>query len=98
MNWEEDKPKIVDLYYDCIEANNRELFSRLDKNYPKSIVIYPFVKFITDRLAAVWLLALSDMVWDADIINRSVLESLLKLIFIVNYILCQFNSPCLIVK
>jgi hypothetical protein len=83
MNWEEDKLTIVKLYFECIDANNRELFSRLDKDFSKSKAIYQIVKFIDDRLSAVWFLAINDMLWDADIIDRSVLESLIKLNFIV---------------
>lgn len=83
MNWKEDKEIIVSTYFDCINRNNKELFSRLDKNKARGKDIYQIVQFITDRLSAVWLLTLNDKVWDADIIDRSVLESLVKLVFIV---------------
>ncbi|MCK9236250.1 MAG: hypothetical protein WDA08_03780 [Weeksellaceae bacterium] len=83
MNWEEDKLTIVKQYFDCIDANNRELFSRLDNDISKSKSIYQLVKFIDDRLSAVWFLTMNDKLWDADIIDRSVLEALIKLNFIV---------------
>jgi hypothetical protein len=83
MNWEEDKLTIVKQYFECIEVNNRELFSRLDKDISKSKSIYQLVKFIDDRLSAVWFLTINDKLWDADIIDRSVLEALIKLNFIV---------------
>lgn len=83
MNWEEDKLTIVKQYFECIDANNRELFSRLDKDISKSKSIYQLVKFIDDRLSAVWFLTINDKLWDADIIDRSVLEALIKLNFIV---------------
>lgn len=83
MDWEKDKLTIVNQYYECIEANNRELFSRLDNDISKSKSIYQLVKFIDDRLSAVWFLTINDKLWDADIIDRSVLEALMKLNFIV---------------
>lgn len=83
MNWEDDKLIIVKQYFECIDANNRELFSRLDKDISKSKSIYQLVKFIDDRLSAVWFLTINDKLWDADIIDRSVLEALIKLNFIV---------------
>lgn len=83
MNWEEDKLTIVKQYFDCIDTNNRELFSRLDKDISKSKSIYQLVKFINERLSTVWFLTMNDKLWDADIIDRSVLEALIKLNFIV---------------
>ncbi|HVT83994.1 MAG TPA: DUF5677 domain-containing protein [Chitinophagaceae bacterium] len=84
MDWKIDKPVIVEAYYNCINANNRELFLRLNNNISKAKKIYPFVSFIEERLSAVWLLALNDKLWDAEIIDRSVLEVLMKFMFIVN--------------
>lgn len=83
MNWEEDKLTIVKQYYECIDVNNRELFSRLDMEISKSKDIHQLVNFIIDRLSTVWFLTMNDMLWDADIIDRSVLESFIKLNFIV---------------
>lgn len=83
MDWEKDKLTIIKQYYECIDANNRELFSRLNNDISKSKSIYNLVKFIDDRLSAVWFLTINDKLWDADIIDRSVLEALMKLNFIV---------------
>lgn len=83
MNWEQDKRAIVKQYYECIDSNNRELFLRLDKHFSESKNIYQLVKFIDDRLSTVWLLTINNKLWDADIIDRSVLEALIKLNFIV---------------
>ena len=83
MNWEKDKEKIASIYFECINLNNKELFTRLSNNTKKSGDIYQIVNFITDRLAAVWFLTRNDMLWDADIIDRSALETLIKLVFIV---------------
>lgn len=82
-NWIEVKEIIVSTYFDCINRNNKELLFRLDKNKSKGKDIYRIVRFITDRLYTVWLLTFNDKVWDAEIIDRSVLESLIKQIFII---------------
>lgn len=84
MDWEKDRQLIVKTYYECIDRNNQELFSRLDKHIEKSKRIYSLVKYIDERLSTVWFLTLNDKLWDADIIDRSVLEALMKLMFIVN--------------
>lgn len=84
MNWEEDKIIMVSLYYDCINKNNQELFTQLNKHRERADGIYRIVSFIHDRLSAVWFLTMNDLPWDADIIDRSALEALIKLIFIVN--------------
>jgi hypothetical protein len=82
MNWEEDKNEIIPLYYDCIQKNNAELFSILISHSTKVVDIYPLAKFIIERLNTVWFLTLQDMVWDAEIIARTALESLMKFTFI----------------
>jgi hypothetical protein len=84
MNWTTDRDVIVKAYYDCINKINEELFLRLDSNIETAKPIYPLVRFIDDRLSTVWFLTLNDKLWDADIIDRSVLEVLLKLMFIAN--------------
>lgn len=84
MSWEDDKITMVSLYYDCINKNNQELFTRLNKHREKADGIYRIVSFIHDRLSAVWFLAMNELLWDADIIDRSALETLIKLTFIVN--------------
>ncbi|MEZ4935074.1 MAG: hypothetical protein R2788_23445 [Saprospiraceae bacterium] len=83
MNWEKDKHTIVSTYYHCIDINNKELFDRLEKHYEKCNRLYPIIRFISERLSTVWFLTLHDKLWDADIIDRSVLEVIIKLTFIL---------------
>jgi hypothetical protein len=84
MDWERDKHLIANAYYDCIKCNNDQLFSVLSRFDSEAKRIRPIIKFIDDRLSCVWFLANNDKLWDADIINRSALEALLKLMFFTN--------------
>ena len=84
MNWLEDKNIIVSTYFNCLDKSNQKLFLILKENRERSKDIYPLVRYIADRVATVWFLTLNDKLWDADIIDRSVLENLVKLLFIVN--------------
>lgn len=83
-NWENDRQLIIETYYNCINSNNQELFTRIGQHPEQIRRIYPIIKFIDDRLSTVWYLTTGDRLWDADIIDRSVLEVLIKLMFIVN--------------
>lgn len=82
MNWEEDRTLIVKTYYECVN-NNQELCSILKNNTVRCQQFSPIAIFILDRLSAVWYLTINNMLWDADIIDRSVLESLIKLMFML---------------
>ena len=44
--------------------------------------VLPIVEFILERIDATLLLTTENRVWDADIISRTVLETLMKLMFI----------------
>src|SRR5690349_19014974 len=83
LNWEEDKQDIVSLYFDCVQSCHNELRDRIQTHYNEVEPIIDNVRFIVERSTSVWFLTQKEMLWDADIIDRTVLESLIKFLFIV---------------
>lgn len=79
--WITDKPIIEDTYIKTINNCIVKLKCIIDCN-PQLAPIYPLAKFTMDRLHSVLTLTVNFMIWDAEILLRSAIESLIKLAFI----------------
>lgn len=84
MEWLEDKRYLSQRYFEAININNFELFGVIKKHQNKLRPLSPLIAFIIDRLSAVTHLAVQDMVWDAEIVHRTALESFIKFLFITS--------------
>jgi hypothetical protein len=84
MSWLQDRKTIADSYKELIDHNNSMLFVKMKENHEEIKDVYPLINFTIERITTVWFLTINDLVWDADIIDRTVLESLIKLMFISN--------------
>lgn len=79
--WARDRSLIEDKY---VKATNSCIcrLKEIVRYNPQLESIYPLVRFTMDRLHAVLTLTVNYMLWDAEIILRSVIESYVKLAFI----------------
>ncbi len=84
MNLENDKKKITEDFFLGINAANVELFGFIKEHFEVVKPVFPLVEFIVSRLSCVTELAVKGNNWDAEIIYRSALECLIKLIFITS--------------
>ncbi|MBS0026062.1 DUF5677 domain-containing protein [Chitinophaga sp. 22321] len=84
MNIIEDKRIITEAYFDGINVSNIELFGRMKPHIDKVRPILPLIEFILARMSTVTELTIQQSVWDAEIVYRTVLEALLKLIYITS--------------
>jgi hypothetical protein len=84
MNILKDKKNITEKYYEVININNIELFDLINNNFEKIKSIFPLIKFIFDRIDVVTFLLRNDCIWDAEIVLRSVMETLIKFVFITS--------------
>lgn len=82
MSWDKDKQLITERYFETININNLELFGIIQENLSELNKVFPIIKFIISRLETVSMLTTSDRLWDAEIILRSALETLLKFMYI----------------
>lgn len=82
QNWESDKDIITQKYLELINQCNIELSRTINANQEESRQILPLITFILARLETVSELAITGKLWDAEIIYRSALETLVKLMFI----------------
>lgn len=80
-DWDTDREIIEDVYVGATNNCIVQLKNIIDNN-PQLSPIYPLVKFTMDRFLSVLTLTVNYMIWDAEIILRSAIESLVKLIFI----------------
>ena len=84
MSLEEDKLKITKAFIEGINISNVKLFEIIKERFNDVRPIFPLIEFILDRLSAVTDLAMRGCNWDAEIIYRSALEALIKLLFITS--------------
>lgn len=82
MTWIEDKARLTEKYFSLINSNNLELFGILKEKQKEVQLIYPFIEFIIERLETATNLTMQGRLWDAEIILRSALETLVKFVFI----------------
>ncbi len=80
--WLKDKQIITNTYIEVINRNNLELFGQIKPHLEKVRPILPIIEFVIARLETALTLALDDRVWDAEIMLRPAMESLIKLLFI----------------
>lgn len=84
LNWNQDKAVILAAYYTATNASNLELIRIAKENYQKLEKVYPLIEYVLERTNAVAMLIEQDLLWDADIIIRSALETLSKFMFIAD--------------
>lgn len=82
MDWNKDKPEITEAYFIAINANNIKLFEIIKANYDLLEKVFPLIEYILERVNAVTTLVKNEQIWDADIIVRSALETLIKFAFL----------------
>ena len=82
MTWIEDKVRLTEKFFSLINKNNTELYAILKEKRNEAEYILPLADFIIERLATATELAKQDRLWDAEIILRSALETLVKFVFI----------------
>lgn len=82
MNWDEDKIEITGEYFTAINTCNIKLFELIDQNYEVIKDSYPIIEYVIERINAVMVLTQEGLFWDADILVRSALETLVKFVFI----------------
>lgn len=83
MNWEEDKEIINQTYFESINQCNIECFGLIKENFEKVRKVFPLIEFILERVETMTTLILDNRLWDAEIVNRSALETLVKFLFII---------------
>lgn len=81
--WEKDSKKILETYFECINLQNLELYGILKENYSELGEVRPLIDFIISRLEAVSTMVLDWRLWDAEIVLRSALETLVKFVYIL---------------
>lgn len=79
---DEDKQRFTESYFAAININNLELFRILKLHFKEIEQIYPLIEFVIERIETVIALTVDNRIWDAEIILRSAMETLAKLIFI----------------
>jgi len=84
MNWDKDKDMITKAYFTAMDANNSRLFELIRDEYETIREAYPLIEYVSERLGAVVTLTMNEQLWDADIIVRSALETLVKYAFIAD--------------
>jgi len=84
MSWINDKEIITETYFETLNLNNLELFGVIKEHLDEIQPIFPIIKFVISRLETVSTLTTDDRIWDAEIVLRSALETLIKLLFIIN--------------
>jgi hypothetical protein len=80
--WEDDKQIILEKHFEVINSNNLLLFGTLKDYIVEINPILPLIEFIISRIETVTSLIINDILWDAEIILRSALETFIKLLFI----------------
>jgi hypothetical protein len=78
MDWSKDKDMITKAYFVAMDANNMRLFELIKDHHATIKEAYPLIEYVSERLAAVVTLTMEGQLWDADIIVRSALETLVK--------------------
>jgi len=84
LNWQEDKITFTQAYYTAINSCNIELFGLIKENYDALSGVYPMIEYVIERINAVTVLINEEVLWDADIIVRSALETLVKFVFLAD--------------
>lgn len=84
MNWDTDKELINQAYFESINRCNIECFGLIKENFEKFKSIFPLIEFVLERVETMTSLISENRLWDAEIVNRSALESLVKLLFITS--------------
>ena len=83
MNWEHHKPIITEAYFTAINSNNIELFKIIKENRSTLEQVFPLIKYIIERVNAISVLTANELLWDAEIVGRSAIETIVKYAFIV---------------
>jgi hypothetical protein len=78
MDWEKDKAIITGEYFGAMNICNINLFELIGSNFEKIQDSFPLIEYVIERMNAVIALAQQDMLWDADVLVRSALETLVK--------------------
>lgn len=78
MNWEKDKAIITGEYIAAMNVCNLKLFELIGCNFEKIQESFPLIEYVIERMNAVIVLTQQDMLWDADVLVRSALETLVK--------------------
>lgn len=79
---EEDKAIISEKIFSAINISNIELFGVMKHHLEAVKPVYPIIEFIIERLIAVTNLSIQSLVWDAEIVYRSALETFVKFLYI----------------
>lgn len=82
MDWNKDKEIITGEYYLAINTCNIKLFELIGPHFKKMEEVFPLIEYVLERMNAVTVLVQQDLLWDADIVVRSALETLVKFAFI----------------
>lgn len=78
FDWEKDKPIITGEYFGAMNICNIKLFEIIGARFEEIKEAFPLIEYVIERMNAVIVLTQQDMLWDADIIVRSALETLVK--------------------
>ncbi|MBB5396698.1 DUF5677 domain-containing protein [Mucilaginibacter sp. AK015] len=84
MDWQKDKAIVTGAYFGAIDTCNKKLFEIIKPHGEQLREVFPLIEYIIDRVSAVTVLTQGDLLWDADIIVRSALETLVKFAFIAD--------------
>ncbi len=82
MDWIKDKAVISGDYIEAMNICNLKIFELVGSNFEEIKEAYPLIEYVIERMNAVIALTQQDMLWDADILVRSGLETLVKFGFI----------------
>jgi len=81
-DWNKDKQVITGEYYQAINLCNIELFNLLKQHQDKTKETYPLIEYVLERIEAAIVLTENNLLWDAEIVMRAALETLVKFAFI----------------
>ncbi len=82
LDWSKDKAIITGEYFGAMNLCNIKLFELIGPRFDEISDAFPLIEYVIERMNAVMVLTEQDMLWDADIVVRSALETLVKFAFI----------------
>lgn len=93
-NWNEDCETILDTYTECTYLQKIEVYRLLKEHYEELEQVRPLIDFIFTRIETVSPLVLNWRLWDAEIILRSALETLVKFSYILSGTKEEYRQRC----
>jgi hypothetical protein len=78
LDWSKDKPEITGEYFAAMNTCNIRLFGLIGPNIEQISEAFPLIEYVIERMGAAIELTQLELLWDADILVRSALETMVK--------------------